>query len=60
MKNENEYVEITEKDLSFIEGKLSQSSICQTLHNLARKIAFEKNASQLNQEVKKYNPDCKY
>jgi len=60
MKNENKYVEITEEDLSFIEGKLSQNSICQTLHNLARKIAFEKNASQLNQEVKKYNPDCKY
>jgi len=60
MSSENEYIKITEVDLSFIEGELSQSSICLTLHDLARKIAFEKNASQLNQEVKRYNPYCKY
>lgn len=56
----NENISVTQKDISFIEAELTKSTTVPTLNELTEKLAFKKNASQLNQEVKKFDPDCKY
>ncbi len=60
MVEENEYTRITETDLSFLENVLSQTNQTFTLQELTQKIAFKKTSGQLQQEVKKYDPDAKY
>jgi len=60
MAKENENTSTKEKDLQFIKKELLKEQTAPTLHELATKLAYEKNASQLNQAVKKYNPDCTY
>ncbi|NOR14975.1 MAG: hypothetical protein GQ544_04660, partial [Candidatus Aminicenantes bacterium] len=56
----NETILVTEDDLAFIRGELAKDSKVYTLPELTRKLAFKKNASQLNQEVKRYDPLCRY
>ncbi len=60
MAKENENTSVTEKDLKFIKKELLKEQTAPPLHELATKLAYEKNAGQLNQAVKKYNPDCTY
>ncbi|MBS3819353.1 hypothetical protein KGY73_07600 [bacterium] len=60
MVKENENTIITEKDLEFIRSELSQTNEPLSYQELTRKLAYRKTASQLQQEVKKYNPYCRY
>ena len=56
----NETILVTEDDLAFIRGELAKDSKVYTLPELTRKLAFKKNASQLNQEVMRYDLFCRY
>lgn len=60
MVEENEYTRITESDISFLEKELSQTNQTFTVEELTQKLAFKKTSSQLQQEVKKYDPYAKY
>lgn len=60
MAKENENTSVTKKERQFIKKELLKEQTAPPLHKLATKLAYEKNASQLNQVVKKYNPDCTY
>jgi len=60
MNKENEYTKIAEADLAFLEEELLQSNKVYTLNELVEKIAFKKTSSQLKQEVKVYDPYCRY
>jgi hypothetical protein len=60
MVEENEYTRVTESDLSFLEKELSRTNQTFTVQELTQKLAFKKTSGQLQQEVKKYDPDAKY
>jgi hypothetical protein len=60
MDKESEQTKITEVDLSFLKEELLQTNKAFTLEQLTQKVAFKKTSSQLNQEVKKYDPYCSY
>lgn len=60
MDKENENTKIKEKDLLFIEKEFSQTEKPLSLHELTRKLVYKKTSSQLAQQVKKYDPYCKY
>jgi len=60
MDKNNESTKITEKDLLFIEKELSRTCKPLPLDEMTKKMAYKKTSSQLRQEVKKYNPYCKY
>jgi len=60
MENATDNTTITKDDLVFIKEELSQITTALTKTELATKLAYKKNAGQLNQEVKTYNQDCKY
>ncbi len=60
MEKANEYTNITEADLSFLEKELLQINMALTLSELAKKVAFKKTSSQLKQEVKIYDPYCQF
>jgi hypothetical protein len=60
MDNSNETTLVNTDDVAFILQELAKDSTVYTLPELARKLAFKKNASQLNQEVKKYDHSCRY
>lgn len=60
MVEENENTRIAETDLAFLEKELSQSDQTFTVEELTQKLAFKKTSSQLQQEVKKYDPDAEY
>lgn len=60
MEKANDNTTITKDDLVFIKEELSQITSALTKTELATKLAYKKNASQLNQEVKAYDPECKY
>jgi hypothetical protein len=60
MDKTNEYVKITEADLSFLKEELLQINKPLTLNELAQKVAFKKTSSQLKQTVNKYDPYCEY
>lgn len=60
MAKENENIAVTEKDLKFIRDQLSRTSEPLSFQELTHKLAYRKTASQLQQEVKKYDPYCKY
>lgn len=60
-KNKEKYSpQITEDNLSFIEKILFQTNKPLSLDELTNKLAYKKTSSQLSQEVKKYDPYCKY
>jgi len=60
MEKEIENTEITEKDLLFIEKEFSKSNKPLSLEEMTKKMAYQKTASQMVQEVKKYDPLCTY
>lgn len=60
MDKSNETTQVTADDVIFIHQELAKDPTVYTLPELTRKLAFKKNASQLNQEVKIYNPFCRY
>lgn len=60
MQKNNENTTIIEKDLSYLKEAFAKITSAPTLQELAEKLAYKKNASQLNQEVKKYDPYCQY
>ncbi len=60
MEKINENTTITQFDLSFIIEELSNIQTALTLQEMAKKLAYKKNASQLSQKVKKYDPYCKF
>ncbi|MBN1222485.1 MAG: hypothetical protein JXB23_04515 [Candidatus Aminicenantes bacterium] len=60
MQKDNENLNITADDLSFLEKELSKSIKPYLLQELSRKIAFKKSASRLSLEVKKYDPNRQY
>jgi len=53
-------IQITEDNLPFIEKILFQTNKPLSLDELTKKLAYKKTSSQLSQEVKKYDPYCKY
>ncbi len=60
MDKVNESTIITEKDLLFTEKELSRTCKPFSLDEMTKKMAYRKTSSQLSQEVKKYDPLCKY
>ncbi len=60
MEKEIENTEITEKDLLFIEKEFSKRNKPLSLKEITRKMAYQKTSSQLEHEVKRYDPLCKY
>jgi hypothetical protein len=56
----SEHTKITKNDIDFVINELSKDHNAPSLQKLIKKVAFKKNANQLNQEVKLYNPSCKY
>jgi len=60
MEKEKGNTEITEKDLLFIEKEFSKSNKPLSLEEMTKKMAYQKTASQMVQEVKKYDPLCTY
>ena len=60
MSKDNENTIISAKDLAWLQGELHKDEAVITLQDLATKMAFRKNAGQLSQEVKVYDPNCKY
>jgi hypothetical protein len=60
MNKENDSIQVSKDDLSFIEEELLKINSALSLQELTKKIAYKKNAGQLNQEVKIYDPACKY
>ncbi len=56
----SEHTQITKDDISFIIDELSKNHNAPSLQELVKKVAFKKNANQLDQEVKLYDPACKY
>lgn len=60
MDKNTENIKITEDNLLFIGKELSQINKPLSLYELAKKLAYQKTSKQLSQEVKKYDPYCKY
>ena len=60
MVKENESTTINPEDLKFIENELDKINHALSLKELAEKMAFKKTSRQLSQEVKIYDPNCKY
>ena len=60
MDKDNENTIVTAEDLVFLKEQLAKDTAVVTLHDLAMKLAYRKNASQLSQEVKVYDPNCVY
>ena len=56
----NENTTITKEDLSYLKEEFAEIISSPSSRELAEKLAYKKNASQLNQEVKKYDPNCLY
>jgi hypothetical protein len=56
----SEHTKITKVDINFVIDELSKNHKAPSLQELIKKVAFKKNANQLNQEVKVYDPACKY
>lgn len=60
MEKENENTTITKDDLQFIKGIFGKNKTPVSHQELATRLAFEKNSSQMNQEVKIYDSRCRY
>ena len=58
MNKDNENTNISADDLVFLLKELKKEPAVITLHDLAVKLAYRKNASQLSQEVKIYDQNC--
>ncbi len=60
MNKKIEATQITPENLDFIEKELSGTSKPLALQEMAKKLAYKKTSSQMQQEVKKYDPECEY
>ncbi|MFP4081234.1 MAG: hypothetical protein ACLFVG_00595 [Candidatus Aminicenantes bacterium] len=60
MAKEQENIKIEQEDLSFVEKELSQSAAPLSLQELTKKLVYKKTSSQLAQQVKVYDPYCRY
>ncbi len=60
MSKENDNTITTAKDLAWLRDELREDTAVATLHDLAIKLAYHKNAGQLSQEVKVYDSNCEY
>jgi len=60
MSKENENITIAAGDLAWLQDDLRKDTAVVTLLDLAMKLAYRKNADQLSQEVKVYDPSCEY
>lgn len=60
MDKENENTKIFASDLAFLEEDLAKTNTPVILSELVKKTAIKKMSSQLNQEVKVYDPYCLY
>jgi len=60
MDKDNENTIVTAEDLEFLQEELRKQLAAVSLHDLATKLAYRKNASQLDEEVKVYDPNCQY
>jgi hypothetical protein len=56
----NNLTTVTPDDIALVEGELAATSHPLAVKALAGKLAFEKTASQRAQDVKKYDPNCRY
>jgi hypothetical protein len=56
----NNLITVTPDDISLVERELEATSHPLAAKDLTEKLAFEKTASQRTQDVKKYNPNCRY
>ena len=56
----NNLTTVTPDDISLVERELEATSHPLSAKALADKLAFEKTASQRMQDVKKYDPNCRY
>jgi hypothetical protein len=60
MSKDNENTTIAAKDLAWLQDELHKDEAVVNLQDLATKLAYRKNAGQLSQEVKVYDPNCEY
>ena len=60
MNKEIEITQITPENLSFIEKELSHTKKPLSLQEMAKKLVYKKTSSQMQQDVKKYDPECQY
>jgi len=60
MSKDNENTTISAEDLAWLQDDLRKNTAVVTLHDLAVKLAYRKNAGLLSQEVKVYDPNCAY
>jgi len=52
--------QVSDEDIRFLEQELGQSPKPAHLAQMAEKLAFQKTASQRNQDIKMYDPACVY
>lgn len=60
MSQETKITQVAEKELDFIEKEFTKTQEPLSLEKLTEKLAFQKTKSQRAQEVKFYNPYCRY
>ena len=60
MDKETETTQIMPENLAFIEKELSSTSKPLSLGEMTKKLAYKKTSRQMQQEVKKYDPECQY
>jgi len=56
----NNLTTVTADDMGLVERELATTLHPQTVKALTQKLAFEKTAGQRMQDVKKYDPNCRY
>lgn len=56
----NNLTTVTADDITLVECELAATSHPQPVKAMTQKLAFEKTASQRMQDVKKYDPNCRY
>jgi hypothetical protein len=60
MSQETKITQIAERELDFIEKEFAKTEEPLSLEKLTEKLAFQKTRSQRAQEVKVYDPSCRY
>jgi hypothetical protein len=60
MEKQNDITKITDEDLLYVKTELDENKKPEVLHVLSKKLAYKKNATQLSQEVKIYDPQCEF
>ncbi|MGZ7066566.1 MAG: hypothetical protein ACXVI6_09430, partial [Candidatus Aminicenantales bacterium] len=56
----NNLTTVTADDIALVERELAATLHPQPVKAMTQKLAFEKTASQRMQDVKKYDPNCRY